>query len=255
MIDTHSHVYLSEFDSDREVVIDRARAAGIELLLMPNVDEETFQPMLSVAEAHPGFCLPMAGLHPTSVGDNINKQLKAVERQLLDSRMVAIGETGIDLYWDKSHADRQFKAFDYHMNLAYETQLPIVIHARDALDEIFAYFEKWHKPMPAGVLHCFPGDYEQAERAVSYGFFLGIGGVVTYKNSFMSEVVKRIPLEKLLTETDSPYLPPVPHRGKRNEPGFVKLVIERIAVLKEMDFAEVAEATASNARRLFGRCV
>ncbi len=252
LIDTHTHVYLEQFDADRRAIIDRAMAAGVKLQLMPNIDSKTVSSMLDVARAFPGICLPMMALHPTSVKENYKAALDTIEKWLKQEDFVAVGETGIDLYWDKSFEKEQKDALAQHIHWAVQHKLPLVLHSRNSMKELFDVLEA-HKHLSfTGVFHCFPGDVQQAKKAIGMGFMLGIGGVVTYRKSLMAEVVKAVGLKHILLETDAPYLSPVPHRGKRNESAFLVHIAEHIAGIKGVDLEEVAGATTANAISLFG---
>lgn len=250
-IDTHVHIYLPEFDEDRAEMISRAVQAGVSPLLMPNVDQNTIAPLMDAAASFPGLCLPMMALHPTSVKEDYRQQLEEVEIWLAKGGFVAVGETGIDLYWDKTFFNEQVIAFQRHTELAIQYGLPLVIHSRQALDEILETLEPFRGSVLKGVFHCFPGDVSQAQKAIDLGFLLGIGGVVTYKKSGMARVVQEVGLEHIILETDAPYLSPVPHRGKRNESAYIPLVGRQVAELTGASLAEVAAATTQNAMNLF----
>ncbi len=248
-IDTHSHIYGEEFKADRDEVIGRARSAGVEKIILPDIDAESRPAMLELQEQHPDMLFPAIGLHPTSVNENYKTELKKVEKELGERTYYGIGECGIDLYWDKTYYKEQLYVFSYQLGLARETGLPVIIHSRDSLDEIF----KALKPYPyiKGVLHCFPGNAEEARRAIGSGFLLGIGGVVTFKNSSMAQVVRDIGPDALVLETDSPYLTPVPHRGKRNESCYIPVIAQKIAELTGKDIKKIEEITTRNAMNLF----
>lgn len=248
-IDTHSHIYGEEFKEDRAEVIQRALHAGVERIILPDIDAETRPAMLELQEQYPDMLFPTAGLHPTSVDENYNAELKKVEKELGEHTYYGIGECGIDLYWDKTYYKEQLHVFSYQLGLARETGLPVIIHSRDSLDEIFKALQPY--PYIKGVLHCFPGDAEQARRAVGAGFLLGIGGVVTFKNSLMARVVQEIGCESLVLETDSPYLAPVPHRGERNESSHIPVIARKIAELTGTDVKKIEEITTRNAMNLF----
>ena len=250
-IDTHVHVYLPEFDQDRRQVVDEALSAGVSHLLMPNVDSRTIGPLLEAAQEHPGVCLPMMALHPTSVKEDYETQLQEVEQWLAKGAFVAVGETGIDLYWDKTHFNEQVLAFRRHAELALQYSLPLVIHSRNALEEIFEVVDDFRGSGLKGVFHCFPGDVQQAEKAIELGFLLGIGGVVTYKNSNMASVVEHVGLQNIILETDAPYLAPVPHRGKRNQSSYIPLIGRKVAELTGASLGETARITTKNAHSLF----
>ncbi len=252
LIDTHTHIYLKQFDGARQAVVDRAVDAGVQKQLMPNIDSLTIKPMLTVAAEFPGNCLPMMALHPTSVKANFRNELDIVEKWLTLETFVAIGETGIDLYWDKTFVAQQKESLAQHIHWAEEYNLPLVLHSRNSLNEIFDVLNAHRQLSFTGVFHCFPGDTSQAKRAIDMGFVLGIGGVVTYKKSLMADVVKTVGLDHIVLETDAPYLAPAPHRGKRNESAFLVHIAEQISGIKRVSVEEVASATTANATRLFG---
>lgn len=251
-IDTHNHIYLPEFDHDRPQVVERALEAGVKHLLMPNVDSKTLPQMMEAASRFHGVCLPMAALHPTSVKPDFEEELLKVEQMLKENKFVAVGESGIDLYWDKTYYKEQVIALRRQAELALEHELPLVIHSRNALDEIFETLNDFRNSGLRGVFHCFPGDAAQAARVLDMGFFIGVGGVVTYKNGLLAEVVQYVGLQHIILETDAPYLAPVPHRGKRNEPSFIQLIGHRVAVITGSTPEQVAGITTNNAIQLFG---
>jgi len=250
-IDTHTHLFLPEFDTDRDQVIANAKDAGVEKVLLPNVDSGTILPLLDLVDKFPDFCLPMIGLHPTSVKEDYEKELEVVESWLLKRKFYAIGEIGIDLYWDKTFIKQQEEAFIYQINLAKKYDLPIVIHARDSFNEIFNVVKKEIGSGLKGIFHAFTGDLEQANQIIEWGFLIGIGGIVTFKNSHLGDVVKNIDINHLVLETDSPYLAPVPKRGKRNESAYIQFIAQRIAEIKGIAVNEVARITTLNAKKLF----
>lgn len=249
MIDTHCHLYLDDFDQDRDLVISRAREIGITSIVLPNIDKDSVENLVKLSNTDPDFFKIAIGLHPTSVKMDYEKQLKIIFD--FDLKIVAIGEAGIDLYWDKTWIREQKIAFDFQLNLACERQLPIIIHSRNSLVEVIDIVSNYKSKGITGVFHCFPGNTDDAKKIIDLGFYIGIGGVVTYKNNNMTEVVKNIPVESILTETDSPYLTPVPYRGKRNEPSYTIKVIEQIALLKNEKTELINNITSSNARKLF----
>jgi TatD DNase family protein len=251
LIDTHTHLYLEEFDSDRREMVERAIQAGVEKMLLPNIDSSSIQGMLELCDAFPENCLPMIGLHPTSVKDNFEEELKLVDEFIEKQKFYAIGETGIDLYWDKSHQKEQNLAFIHQINLAKKYKLPIVIHSRNSFNELFEVLEAQTGPDLTGVFHCFSGNLDQAEKIISLGFMLGIGGVITFKNSGLEKVVDELNLDHIVLETDAPFLAPVPFRGKRNESAYIRIVVEKIAEIKNMTLDAVAEITTANAYQLF----
>lgn len=253
-IDTHTHLFAEQFNEDRNEVVKRAVDNGIATLLLPNIDVDSLFSLFELHEKFPKNCLPMVGLHPGSVGSDVEEQLSKIKTALYENRdkCVAVGEIGMDLYWDKTYQKEQAFAFQEQIKWAKELQLPIAIHARDAFDEIFAVLDKENDDRLKGVFHCFTGTYEQAQKALSYGGFkLGIGGVVTYKKSELPDVLQKIELEHIILETDSPYLPPVPYRGKRNESSFLLHIAEKLSDIYGLTLKEIADATTRNAENLF----
>lgn len=252
LIDTHTHLYSEEFDNDRKEAIERCLANHITKLYLPNVDSESIPRMLELERQFPENCFAMMGLHPCSVKENYKEEL-AIAKNWLDKRkFAAIGEIGIDLYWDKTFLKEQQEAFATQINWALEFDLPIVIHCREAFDEIYEVLSSFKK-LPTGIFHCFSGNKEQADKVIALGGFkLGIGGVLTFKNSGLDKVVEQLDMQHLVLETDSPYLAPIPHRGKRNESSYVKLVAEKLSQLKNISLEEVAEITTKNAIEIFG---
>ncbi len=251
LIDTHAHIYSSKFDSDRDQVISQIREAGIERIYMPNVDVETIDRMLDCEERYGDLCIPMMGLHPCDVKEDFREQLAVMEDWLEKRQFAAIGEIGTDLYWDKSTFGIQKEALEIQIGWAKDLDLPIVLHCRDSIDETIEIIEKAQNGSLRGIFHCFTGTLGQAQRIVDLGFLLGIGGVVTFKNGGLDQVIPYIGLEHLVLETDAPYLAPVPHRGKRNSPAFLPLIAERIGDLKSISKEAVALATKENALKLF----
>ena len=250
-IDTHTHVYLEQFDNDRTAAIDRAMKAGVRLQLMPNVDSETIDGLMAAAIDFPGVCLPMMALHPTSVRAGFEKEMEVVEYWLGKGDFCAVGETGMDLYWDKTFVEEQKQILRRHIGLSLQYELPLVLHSRKSLNEIFEVLRDYRGSGLTGVFHCFPGSVQDAERALEYGFYLGIGGVVTYKNSTLARVVEAVGLEHIVLETDAPYLPPVPHRGKRNESAYIPFIAEKVAACTGARVEQVAAVTTENAKKLF----
>lgn len=251
LIDTHAHLYSRQFDSDRSEMIGRARNAGVSTVLLPNIDRHTTEAMWQTVDSDPAMFRPMMGVHPCHVKDDFEEELAHVFDELSSGRYIAVGEIGIDLYWDKETLPMQQEAFARQLRWAKQFRLPVAIHCRDAFDEVFAGLEQEQDGTLMGVLHCFTGNAAQAERCISLGMHLGIGGVLTYKNSGVAEAIANVPMERLILETDSPYLAPVPHRGKRNESAYVLHVAERLAEVRGMGTGEIAAITTSNAQRLF----
>lgn len=248
MIDTHAHIYLPEFDADRAEIITAARQAGIEKILMPAIDSHTHAVMLQVEKEYEG-CIAMMGLHPCSVTMDYKKELSEIEERMAERSFIAVGEIGLDFYWDKTFTEQQYAAFRYQAELALRHNIPIVIHSRNAIDECIGVVKEY--PGLRGVFHCFSGDSRQAEEIMSTGFYLGIGGVVTFKNSGLDKVMEKIGLAQVILETDAPYLAPVPYRGKRNQPAYTALVAEKLATLLGLPVEKVAEITTENAHKLF----
>jgi TatD DNase family protein len=251
LTDTHAHLYLEQFDHDRHIMVGRAIERGVKYLFLPNIDRDSIKPMMDLAGAFPAHCFPMMGLHPTSVKEDYRQQLETVGQWLKKDKFCAIGEMGIDLYWDKSYFSEQQEAFRYQVKLAKEYRLPIVIHSRNSFDEIFRLLDEVWEPGLKGVFHCFTGDIRQADHIVQLGFKLGIGGVLTYKNSGLKEVMQNVSLDNILLETDAPFLAPVPYRGSRNESAYIYEIAQTLAEIKGIDIEEVAEVTTGNAMELF----
>lgn len=254
LIDTHSHLFLEEFSEDLPQVIERARSAGITHIFMPNSDSTTIDSMLSVCNAYKDYCFPMIGLHPTSVNADYEKELEIVARELKSfNKYIAIGEIGMDLYWDKTFLKEQQIALDKQINWALEYDLPVVIHCRDAFDYIYNVLEPYKNTSLKGIFHSFTGTDDEAARILEFsGFLIGINGVVTFKKSHLPEVLTKIPLEKIVLETDSPYLTPVPNRGKRNESAYVKDTLMKISEIYRMSPETVGSVTSENALKVFG---
>ena len=251
IIDTHNHIYLPEFDADREEVVSRSVIAGVRTILMPNIDSSSVAPMLAVEERFPGICLPMMALHPASVKDNYRKELEEVEARLTEHKYYGIGETGIDLYRDKTFINEQLISFRRHLELAGDYNLPVAIHARESLEVIIRELKSFGAGRVTGVFHAFPGNAMEARQVVGMGFLIGIGGVVTFKNSRLGEAAIEAGINNIVLETDAPYLAPVPHRGKRNESSYLTLVVEKLSELLAITPAEISDRTTSNAKRLF----
>ena len=252
LIDTHTHIYLPEFDSDRDEVIERALKNGVEKLLMPNIDAASVEQMLRVQKKYPEICFPMTGLHPTSVKEDFTVQLDKIRNLAAGHKFYAIGEIGIDLYWDKTFLREQITAFKDQVEFAIGTGMPVVIHSRNAFPEIFKALEEYGKTDLKGVFHAFTGTLEDAEKAIGMGFMLGIGGIVTFKNSGLDRVVKQAGIDHIVLETDSPYLAPVPYRGKRNESSYICIVNRKVAEIFGLTPEETASVTYRNSEKLFG---
>lgn len=252
LVDSHCHLYLEQFNEDRDEVIHRAMEAGVEAFFLPNIDSETIDSMNALAQKYPSNCFPMMGLHPTSVKENFKEELAIVKRELSTGKYCAVGEIGIDLYWDKAHQQEQVRAFEQQIAWAKEMKLPIVIHARDSFNEIFEVVDRMNDEHLTGVFHCFTGNLDQAKKIMGYGGFkMGIGGVLTFKNGGLDKFIAEIPIEYLILETDAPYLAPSPYRGKRNESAYLKEILTKLSGLYDLKEDEVASITSSNALELF----
>lgn len=254
LIDSHSHLFLEEFAEDLPLVIERARVSGVTHIFLPNIDSTTIQPMLSVCETYKGYCFPMMGLHPTSVTENYKEELEIVASQLSTRPdFVAIGEIGLDLYWERTFLNEQLIAFETQVKWALEYDLPVVIHCREAFKLLYKVLEPYKNTSLKGIFHSFTGTTEEAARLLQFpGFMIGINGVVTFKNSLLPEVLPAIPLERIVLETDAPYLTPVPNRGKRNESANVKDTLIKVAELYGKKPTLVGEITSENALKVFG---
>lgn len=251
LIDSHAHIYAKEFEDDLEDILNRCKANKIYKVCMPNIDRTSIDDMLEVEAKNSDMCFAMMGLHPSSVKKDFEKELYIVEEWLAKRRFIAVGEIGIDLYWDKSYIKEQIEAFRTQIGLAKKYRIPIAIHCREAFNETISIVEEMNDSTLSGVFHCFTGTKEEAKRITDAGFYLGIGGVVTFKNGGLDKVIPDLPLENIVLETDSPYLAPAPYRGKRNEPGYLNIVAQRVAEIKETSLEEIAETTSKNAEILF----
>jgi len=247
-IDTHTHIYLSEFDEDRDTLMQRAKDANVEITIMPAIDSSTHEKMFQIESFYP-HCYSMIGLHPCSVNQDFGKELSLINDYLAQRKFVAIGEIGLDFYWDKTFSFEQYEAFRKQIQVALVHHLPIVIHSRNAIDECIDVVSEYEGIK--GVFHCFSGNEQQAKKIIQLNFMLGIGGVVTFKNSGLDKVIEKIGLSNVILETDAPYLAPVPHRGKRNEPAYTKLVAEKLSTICSLPLDKIAELTTENARNLF----
>lgn len=253
LTDTHTHLYSEQFNDDIDNVISACLVKGIDRLFLPNIDSSSIAGMMELGEKYPNNCFPMMGLHPTSVTVNYKEEIAIVEDWLSKHKFCAVGEIGIDLYWDKSLLKEQQDAFRYQINLAKKYNLPFVIHCRDSFNEIFEILDELNDDKMRGIFHCFTGDIDQAKHIINYGDFkIGIGGVVTFKNSGLDKTVAQIDLEHIVLETDSPYLAPVPFRGKRNESPFLYLIAEKVADIYQLSVEEIAKITTKNSKKVFG---
>jgi len=250
-IDTHSHIYLKDFDQDQQAVLERADKAGIRTILMPAIDSSTHASMLKMEDEFPQKCMSMMGLHPCSVLENYDVELSNAEQYFLQRKFVAVGETGLDFYWDLTFRQQQYDAFQRQIDWALKYDIPIVIHSRNSIDECVDVIQKNQNGKLKGVFHCFSGTVQQAQRIIKLGFYLGIGGVVTFKNAGLDKVLGELDLNNVILETDAPYLAPVPYRGKRNEPSYLSYVVEKLSLIKGKPGEEIAEITTANAQKLF----
>ncbi len=252
LIDTHSHIYLPEFEPELAEMLKRAEKEGVGKILMPAIDSSTHQQMLDTEQSHPVQCMSMMGLHPCYVKENYKAELAIARAYLEKQHFKAVGEIGLDFYWDKTFTEQQYAAFNEQIEWALGYSIPIVIHSRESTDECIEVVAAHQKGQLTGVFHCFSGDTEQAQKIIDLGFYLGIGGVLTFKNSGLDKVMEHMSLENVVLETDAPYLAPVPYRGKRNEPSYLKYVVEKLSTIKNISIEEVAEITTANAEKLFG---
>ena len=252
-IDTHSHLYSSKFDNDREQVVKDAIKLGISKILLPNISSSYTERMLDLCNLFPKNCFPMMGLHPCDVkADSYEDELKHVEQELSTKKYIAVGETGIDLYWDKSTLKLQKECFIFHIKLAKQYKIPLVIHVRESFDHVIEIIENLNDDNLCGVFHCFSGNAEEANRIVNLNnFYLGIGGVLTFKNSSLKNTIKKVDIKHLVLETDAPYLSPTPFRGKRNESKYLVSIAEHLAQTMNLSIEEIAKYTTNNAKKLF----
>ena len=252
LTDTHTHLYYETDPEKLDGLMQRCLDNQVSRLFLPNVDSESIPLVFGLAERFPEHCFPMLGLHPCDVKDDFEQKLDIISKEIVQRRIYAIGEIGIDLYWDKSTLNKQQEAFRTQIGWAKQMELPIVIHCREAFDEIFEILDELNDEKLRGIFHCFTGNAEQAKKVIDLGFFLGIGGVLTYKNSGLDKVVQDIDLNYLVLETDSPYLTPVPHRGKPNESSYLLYVAQKLAEIKQVSLDTVAQITTENSKKIFG---
>jgi len=253
IIDTHCHLYLPEFENDISEVIKRAENNGILSLYLPAIDSNTHSSMIDLERRFPERCFSMMGLHPCSVKEDYLNELTIVENYLTQKKFYAIGECGLDFYWDKTFIKEQIHALEFQLALSIQYELPIILHTRNATQETIDVIRPHSSQKLKGIFHCFGGSVEEANQIIEMGFYLGIGGVVTYKNAGLDKVLEQIDLKHIVLETDAPYLTPVPHRGKRNESSYLKIIAEKIAMIKNCSFEEVAKTTSENAIMVFGK--
>jgi TatD DNase family protein len=251
MIDTHAHIYADDFDDDMEAVLSRARSAGVSRILMPAIDTQTHAKMILLEDNQPEYCISMMGLHPCSVKSNYKDELKAIEGYFTKRKFIAVGETGLDFYWDLTFKDQQYEAFHQQAEWALHYNIPLVIHSRNSTDECIEVVRQHQNGNLKGVFHCFSGTAEQAQKIVELGFYLGIGGVLTFKNSGLDKAIAQIDLSNIVLETDAPYLAPVPYRGKRNECGYILYVAQKLAELRDLPVVDIDSITSQNSKKLF----
>ena len=252
MIDTHCHLYLDDFDADRPAIIERANTESVGRFYLPAIDSSIITRMLKMEQDYPGQCFAMMGLHPCSVKENFEEELQIAEQWLARRKFAAVGETGLDFYWDKTFTAQQYTAFRTQVGWAKKYNIPVVIHSRQSTPECIDVIKEMHDTSLTGIFHCFGGSLEDARQITELGFYLGIGGVLTYKNSGLAGVIEKLPLDNMVVETDAPYLTPVPFRGKRNESAYLKYVVQKIADVKKISVEEAAAITTFNAQQLFG---
>jgi TatD DNase family protein len=252
LIDTHTHLYSSQFEQDRDEIIQRALAAGVDKLLLPNIDLNSIKGMYDLERKYPNHCFPMMGLHPCSVDENYVSVLEQLKQELFSRKFIAVGEIGIDLYWDKTFVEEQKIAFATQIEWAKELQIPIVIHARESFQEIFEVLDQHNDERLTGIFHCFTGGLLEIEKIRAFGgFIFGIGGVLTFKKSGLDEVVKHLDLSEIVLETDSPYLAPSPYRGKRNESSYLPFIADKLSDILETSLENIARITSENAKKCF----
>ena len=250
--DTHTHQYIPEMREQIGALMHRAQENRVQKLYLPNIDSDSVKDVFSLVDLYPEQCFPMMGLHPCSVKENYLNELAFIQQYIDDSRVVGIGEIGMDLYWDKTFIEEQKIAFKTQIQWAKDRKMPIIIHCREAFDEIYEILLEQDDELLRGIFHCFSGSEEQANKIIDLGFYLGIGGVLTYKNSGLADAIKNVDLKNIVLETDSPYLTPVPHRGKPNESSYLIYIAEKLAELKNCSLENVANITSDNAIKIFG---
>ncbi len=250
-VDTHAHIYLNHFTDDIDEVINRSLKNKVDRIYLPNIDRTTIKDVKKLQTLYPSICFGQMGLHPCSVKENFEDELKLMKKELEENTFYAIGETGIDLYWDKTFVDQQISAFKKQIEWSKDLNLPIVIHSRDSLDLTIKCIKEAQDGRLFGIFHCFNGSVEQAKQIIELGFFMGMGGVISFKNAGMDKVLNQVPLDNLVLETDAPYLAPVPFRGKRNEPSYIPHIAKKLAEIQNITLKEVAEITTKNANTVY----
>ena len=252
LIDTHSHIYSTDFIQDRDEVIQRAYSNDVRKIILPNIDSSSVKNLLDMVDTYPHICIPLMGLHPTSVNNDYQEELQVVEYWLKKRKFYGIGEIGIDLFWETSFLEEQTHAFRFQLELARQYELPVVVHVRDSFEEVYKVLTETNDKKLTGVFHSFTGTFEQAQLIIALGFKIGVGGIITFKKSGLDQIISKIDPSHLILETDSPYLTPVPFRGKRNESSYLVYIAQKIADLHQMTLGEIAKITTENARKLFG---
>lgn len=252
LIDTHAHLYAKDFAHDRDKMVRNAIQSGVQKIILPNIDENSIESMLELSSAYPDVCFPLMGLHPTSVGENYKEQLKTVESWIGKMVFFGIGETGIDLYWDKTYHKEQEIAFRIQLQMARSLNKPVVIHVRNSFNEVYQILMEEQDGNLFGVFHCFSGSVAEAQKIIEIGFSIGIGGVVTFKNSNLPEILRQVDIKHIVLETDAPYLAPMPYRGRRNESAFLLHIAEKVADIYGIEIGEISRKTSENAQMLFG---
>ena len=253
LVDTHAHLYTEQFDKDRAEMLQRAKANHIQKIFLPNIDSSSIESMLQLEANHPDTCYAMMGLHPCSVKENFEEELELVKTWLDKRTFCAVGEIGLDLYWDKTFFEQQKQSFHLQIQWAKELDIPIIIHSRNSTQEVIAILEKEKDEKLRGIFHCFGGTVTEAQNIIDLGFYLGIGGVLTFKNSGLDKTIESLSLDHVVLETDAPYLSPIPYRGKRNESAYIHQIGEKLASIKKMSLEEVATITTRNAKAIFGQ--
>lgn len=251
-VDTHAHIYTVDFEDDRDTMISNALQAGVRKIVLPNIDEESIDKLIALSKQYPDNCFPLMGLHPTSVSQKFRQQLKTIEKWFSVNKFYGVGETGIDLYWDTSRIKEQKEAFRIQVKWAKQLRIPVVIHVRNSFSEVWTIVSDEQDGNLKGVFHCFSGTLEEAKKITDIGFFLGIGGVVTFKNSQLHQILKQVSIQHLVLETDSPYLAPMPFRGRRNECAYLVHIARQLGIIYGMNESNIADITTSNAEKLFG---
>ena len=252
MIDSHCHLYVEAFEADIEKVIENAINNGVSKFYMPAIDMKYTVSMHQLEEKYPGKCFAMAGLHPCSIKEYYGEEINHVKTLLEQRKFCAIGEAGLDFHWDKTFVKQQYECLEIQIELALKYKIPIILHTRNATEETIEVIKKYKNTSLTGIFHCYSGSYEQTKKIIDLGFYIGIGGVLTYKNAGLGEVLSQFDLNNILLETDAPYLSPVPYRGKRNEPAYIKNVAEKLAEIKNISLEEVDKITTANAEKIFG---